>query len=371
VNDRITTIHDTTIGPQPSPNGQHQPVPASQPLLRRLTEIEAKRLTWLWPPRFPTGKLSTINGDPGLGKSLLTEDITARVSTGAGWPDDPFSQTEAGSVVIVSAEDDAADTIRPRLEAAGADLNRIHVLEGIQENRSAKKITKRHFSLQRDLPTIDAMLRKLADVKAMIFDPITAYLDQVDSHKNAEVRGVLAPLAELAQRHSIAIIGVNHLNKGSGPALHRSMGSVAFIAAVRAAWLVARDKDDADRRLLLPLKNNLAPDQGGLAYRIVTNEGGIPYLKWETAAVNLTADDALRPDDQGDTEKAAAIDFLRQHLVSGAAPSKDIEQAAKDVGVRWRTLQRAKKALGVHSFREGFGQGAVWKWVLPHSQGDQ
>ena len=97
----------------------------------------------------------------------------------------------------------------------------------------------------------------------------------------------------------------------------------------------------------------------------------MPYLKWEQAAVNVSADDALRPDDQGDTEKSAAIDFLRQHLADGPMPSKDIEQAAKDVGVRWRTLQRAKKTLGVQSYREGFGQGAVWKWMLPHPQDEQ
>jgi hypothetical protein len=336
-----------------------------------VADIEARPLTWLWHPRIPSGKLTTVNGDPGLGKSLLTGDIAARVSTGAGWPDDPSSPTEAGSVVIVSAEDDAADTIRPRLEAAGADLNRVHVLEGIQGYGSTKTITKRHFSLQRDLPAIDAMLKKLTDVKAIILDPITAYLDQVDSHKNAEVRGVLAPLAELAQRHNIAIIGVNHLNKGSGPALHRSMGSVAFVAAVRAAWLVARDKDDADRRLLLPLKNNLAPDQGGLAYRIVANDAGVPHLAWEKAAVNVTADDALRPDDQGDSEKAGAIEFLQQQLVAGPIESTVIEERAKAGGLKSRTLQRAKKALKVRSFREGFGQGAVWKWVLPHPQDDQ
>ena len=252
-------IDADAYGPQPSANGRHQAVPPPEPILRRLTDIEPKSLTWVWNRRIPRGKLTTFNGNPGEGKSLLTLDVAARVSTGVGWPDDPLSQREAGLVIIGSAEDDVADTIRPRLEAAGADLTKVHVLEGIQAyNPATKKITKRHFSLQRDLPAIEATLTKLADVKVVILDPITAYLDQVDSHKNAEVRGVLAPLAELAERHNIAIIGVNHLNKGSGPALHRSMGSVAFVAAVRAAWLVARDKDDADRRLLLPLKNNLA-----------------------------------------------------------------------------------------------------------------
>src|SRR5262249_30786898 len=160
----------------------------------------------------------------------------AIVTTGGRWPVDR-SLCTPGDVVFLSAEDDPADTLRPRLEAAGANLHRVHVLDrvilgytggGHQQNRA--------FTLQQDLEALSVKLAELGDVAAVIIDPITAYLGEVDSHRNAEVRALLAPLSELAAQHNTAIIGVSHLNKSAGSeALMRVTGSLAFVAAARAA----------------------------------------------------------------------------------------------------------------------------------------
>jgi RecA-family ATPase len=238
-------------------------------ITRRLADIEAKPVSWLWPGRIARGKVSIIAGNPGLGKSQVTANIAAIVSTGGCWPVDR-SQCTPGDVVFLSAEDDPADTLRPRLEAAGANLHRVHVMDAVilgytgggqQQNRA--------FSLRRDLEALSVKLAELGEVAAVVIDPITAYLGDVDSHRNAEVRALLAPLSELAARHGTAIIGVSHLNKSAGTeALMRVTGSLAFVAAARAAYLVAQDPKNPARRLFLPMKNNVGPDSAGLAFCI-------------------------------------------------------------------------------------------------------
>src|SRR5579862_3079664 len=220
---------------------QHQElVNAGSLTTRRLSDIEAQPVSWLWPRRIARGKTTIIAGNPGLGKSQITASIAAIVTTGGRWPVDR-SHCEPGDVLFLTAEDDPADTLRPRLEAAGADLTRVHVIDGVIRGYTGDGSGKsRAFSLENDLQALGAKLNELGNVAVVMIDPISAYLGNVDSHKNADVRSLMAPLGELASRHSVAIIGVSHLSKAVGAqALMRVSGSLAFVAAARAAYLVA------------------------------------------------------------------------------------------------------------------------------------
>ncbi|HTH17370.1 MAG TPA: AAA family ATPase, partial [Magnetospirillum sp.] len=211
------------------------------PILISMADVQSRPIEWLWPGRIARGKVTLIAGDPGLGKSFLTLDLAARVSRGSPWPDVPDASAPLGGVVLLSAEDDAEDTIRPRLDAAGADVHCIKLLHAVRHNyRENQK--EALFSLATDLPALEAAILAVPDCRLVVIDPITAYLGDTDSHKNAEIRGLIAPLAALAAKHGVAIVCVTHLNKsGSGPAIYRSIGSIAFVAAARAAWAVIKD----------------------------------------------------------------------------------------------------------------------------------
>lgn len=338
------------------------------PVVVRLSDVKPERVEWLWPGRFSLGKLTLIAGDPGLGKSFLTLDMAARVSTGCGWPDRRGERIEPGGVVLLSAEDAIADTIRPRLDAAGADVRRIVALEAIRSVRDNGRESSRTFDLSRDLPALEEAIQSVEDCRLVVIDPITAYLGGTDSHKNAEIRGLLAPLGAIAERHRVAVVAVTHLNKsGSGPAIYRAMGSLAFAAAARAAWAVSKDNADDGRRLLLPIKNNIAPDAGGLAFRIeALGVDGCPAVAWEPDPVSISADDALsseRGDGKGRTERDDAAEWLTELLAHGPRPARDVERDAREAGHSIATVRRAKAAIGVVSRKPAFG--GPWEWTLP------
>lgn len=336
-----------------------------RPVVVLLSDVQPEPLRWLWPGRIALGKVTMIAGDPGLGKSFITLDMAARVSKGTSWPDAVGEPNPAGGVVLLSAEDDIADTIRPRLDAAGADVTRVVALRAVQQGEGHA----RTFNLATDLEALESAILGCAGCRLVVVDPITAYLGKIDSHKNAEVRGVLAPLAELAARHGVAIVCVTHLNKScGGPAIYRTMGSLGFTAASRATWAVTRDKLDPARRLVLPVKNNLAPDKGGLAYTLRADGKDVPpHVEWEAAPVMMSADDALGDggDDDVPSERAAAADWLREALSAGPMAAKDLKREARQNSISERTLKRAKREAGVEAHRSGFGRGAAWYWALP------
>ena len=348
-----------------------QPPPAPMdgaPLIVNLSEVKPELVDWLWRGRIALGKFTLIAGDPGLGKSFLTLDIAARVSTGRSFPGTPGLTTTPGGVVLLTAEDGVADTIRPRLDAAGAEVSRIVALEAIRTVGNHGRQSARTFDLAKDLPALERTIQTVEGCRLVVIDPITAYLGSSDSHKNADIRGLLAPLGVIAERHDVAVVGVTHLNKANGgPAIYRAMGSLAFAAAARAAWVVCKDKTDPSRRLLLPMKNNIAPDTGGLAYRIEPVPNQVqPALSWEKDPVNMTADDALVGDGgtgDGRTERDDAAAWLRELLAHGPRPVRDIERDAKEAGYSWATVKRAKAAIGVASRKPAFG--GPWEWSLP------
>jgi putative DNA primase/helicase len=344
---------------------------ASHLACRCVADVVAVSIRWLWPGRIARGKVTLIAGHPGLGKSQLALNLAAVVSTGGRWPVDG-AQGDLGSVVILSAEDDVADTIRPRLEAAGADVGRCHVVDAVRDVDGAGDIHSRAFNLAADVERLEALLAELGDVALVVIDPLTAYLGGADSHKNAEVRGLLAPLGEMAARRTVAVVCVSHLNKGgSSEALLRVSGSLGFVAASRAAFIVAKDNGQPARRLFLPLKNNLSSDQTGLAFTVAPHRlpNGIEtsWLLWESEPVTVTADDAMAPVEAtaDSTEIANACEWLRDLLVPGPVEAREVLRLAGDQGFNHRMAQRARQKIGATTQREGFGKGSRVLWSIP------
>jgi len=351
--------------------------PGPRARIVRLADVAPTKLEFLWPGRLPLGKLTLLAGDPNLGKSLVTLDLAARVSTGTPWPDRRDQPNPPGGVVLLSAEDDVADTIRPRLDVARADVTKIVALQGVEyRNAETGRRGIRAFNLEFDLPELEHAIRQTADCRLIVIDPISSYLGRTDSHRNAEVRGVLAPLAELAARHRVAMLAVTHLTKNyGGKAMYRPTGSLAFMAAARAAWLVVKDPKEHGRRLLLPVKANLTRDPTGLAYsvesRTLPGIGEIGVVAWEDGIVELSADDAIAIElDQGRGAATAldeAAEWLREVLSHGPVEVRRVEADAKACGLSVRTIRRAKREIGAIARKESFGGG--WSWALPAEGG--
>lgn len=350
-------------------------------IVRPLSEIESRAICWLWPHRIARGKVSIIAGHPGLGKSQLTAMLAAVVTTGGRWPVDG-TPCERGSVILLNAEDDASDTIRPRLEAAGADVSRIEIIEAVSMGFCTDGLQRtRAFNLKTDLEALDTMLSERPDNTLLVIDPVTAYLSGVDTHVNADVRAILAPLGELAARHSLAVVCVTHLNKGgpgkagAGEAMLRVTGSLAFVAASRAAYIVTRDADHPDRRLFLPSKTNIAKDDmPGLAFTIescfLPGDVETCRVAWLPDPVTITADEAMaattpNANPATQSESADAAEWLKEMLTEagGEMSKSDVMNAAKDAGYKERTVYRVRRAAGISTTSAGFGKDkrSIWR----------
>lgn len=329
-----------------------------------LDKVTPQPLEWLWHGFYPLGKVSLLSGNPGLGKSQITLEIAARVSTGKAWPTGEAGKR--GRVILVSAEDDAADTIVPRLNAVGADLSRIVQIKAVKETDTDGKPRLRTLSLERDLDRIGVALRETRDVRLIVIDPISAYLGKTDSHNNAETRSLLEPLSRMAQEHRVAVLLVSHLNKGSGEAIYRTSGSIAFVAASRAAFIVVKDDSNPAHRLMLPVKANLGPDALGLGYEVREAANKAPYVVWDQQAVSGSEIESLLQQSQpGDGDKLReAIDWLKDKLSTGPMHSAQIVSIAKKDGIAERTLERAKQKLGV----KASATAGRWEWHLPPPQ---
>lgn len=348
--------------------------------LMRVADVPKARVQWLWPGRIALGKVTLLAGDPGLGKSMVTLDIAARVSRGANWPEvGSLSRGEpahaqgparlagptSSSVVLLSAEDDVADTIRPRLEAHGADCERIHAVRAVTDCRAANK--SRSLDLSRDLGQLETLFDQLADCRLLVIDPVSAYLGRNIENTNTEVRHLLGPLMTLAAKRNLAVLAVTHFRKKEGAAMYRTMGSMAFVAAARATWIVCADKHDPRRRLLLPVKNNLAESGEGLAYTIEPRgPNGEAVVRWSAEVVDTPADAAMerparragRPDD----ERAEVMGWLAAFLAGGPQPAALVREAAIGQGFAGRTLRRAFSELGGVA-RRAAGKNE-WEWRL-------
>lgn len=408
-------------------------------VLMPLDGFDSKPIAWLWPGRVPMGKVTLLAGDPGLGKSFVTLDLAARTTKGLRMPgqsrEDWFERGAfhtPGDVLLLSAEDDPSDTIRPRLEAMGADVGRVHLLGGVHSQNDVGRRVLRLTELDRDMPQIHRALDRLGDEgrkpKLVVIDPVSAYMGQTDSHNNAQVRQVLAELARLAAHHGVAVVCVTHLNKGGGQgaskAVYRSMGSLAFTAAARVVLMVAKHPDDETKRVVLAVKSNLGAEAQGLAYRIVPgyrdendqpgrgkvseaqadrelvpliyddsgDQGLAPTdpvatrpsamrfvparelattIEWLDERVRLTADELENPEENERTDAVSEAEvWLTGLLANGPVSAKEVTKRCVADGLSITTVRRAKRRLGIDATRMASAgdEQATWVWSLPEGE---
>ncbi len=261
-------------------NSDPTPVPNSEPPGLLLSEVDTQEIIWLWEKHIPMGKITVLDGDPGMGKSLIAAHIAACVSTGRLMPDG--TPGKQGGVIFIAPEDSPQDTLKPRLEAAGGDPSQVLLLNTV-EDLDPKRIQMydRPFSLAQDLEILEDAIKRMQAV-LVIIDPLMAVLgNTIDSSRDQSVREVFTPLAQLAERTGCAILMIRHLSRGTaGHPLYRGAGSIGIIAAARSGLIVAADPSDEQRRILAPTKHNLSQPASNLTYQVVENAQGVPYIHW-------------------------------------------------------------------------------------------
>jgi hypothetical protein len=324
-----------------------------------MADVERVKLKWVWPGWLPKGKLVILDGDPGLGKSAITTHLAATLSVGGRLPDGTI--TKPTNVLFIAVEDDPGDTIRARLEEAGADLSRIHFA-----NLVGSGVDARTPDLERDAVALRQLI-ELYEIGFVVLDPLMALLgEKVNAYRDQDVRRVTTPLALIAQETGAVILAVRHLTKGGGSnAVYRGGGSVGIIGAARLGMLVGKDPDDETMRVLAVTKSNLAAEAPSLRYRVVPSPGDadIPIIEWH-GTTSYSATDLISDYDEDDRSALAqAKEFIRQELAGGPREAKYIEKEARSAGVSITTLNRAKRQMAeVASDRHGFGAGAKWMW---------
>ena len=345
-----------------------EPANLQGPRVRCMGDIEPEEVTWLWGARIPWGKLSEIVGDPGVGKSTLTLAVVASVTTGTALPGDHNAVPRPPTpVLLLSAEDDAGDTIRPRLDRAGADVSLVHIFDGIQTMEGGLDLFDLKDPLHRHY--LAGEMTKLG-VGLLVIDPLTAYLGGVDSHRDSEVRGVLAPLAEIAASTGCAVLAVRHLNKGSGGrAMYRAGGSIGFTASVRSSLIVGQLDEDSDERFVVSVKSNLAALAPAVGFSLENGQFG-----WTKTTPDIVAADLLKPDTDSEerSDRKVTAEWLLDVLQDGPMPSAEIfKKADTELSVSKPTVKRAKRDLGdsVETYRESQGNTGDGRWMWRLARG--
>lgn len=323
----------------------------------RLDTVASEKVSWLWLGFIPLGKITLIDGDPGLGKSLFSIDLIARITSKQNMPDG--SPGINGGAVLLQIEDGLADTIVPRLEVAGGNKSRVIALRGVQTPDGSLR-----FPTVEDVEAISKAIHQVR-AKVVVIDPLMGFLNgKYNSWKDQDIRQALSPLVMMAEKEEVAVIVIRHLNKANhSNAVYRGGGTIGIIGVARAAYLIAKNPNDEQKRIFAPVKNNLTALPNSLAY-VIENINGIPRITWEGMSNHTANDLLLVPTSQ---EEISAIDeakeFLEDLLSDGAVKSKEVIKQAGAVGIYPKTLQRAKKSLGVISSKSGFEGN--WTWALP------
>ena len=340
----ITIIHDA-VPPVAAP--------ADGGIVVNLATVAPEAVDWLWPGWLPRRKGVVLAGDPGTGKSLVSLDLAARLSRGVPWP--TGEGAPRSRVLLLVAEDGLADTVRPRVEAAGGDVSQVDVLTAVREPAGDRLV-----NLARDVAILDATLQRTQPA-LLIVDPLNAYLGDTDAYKDAAVRGLLTPLLDLADRHRCVLLWIAHLTKTSDRrALYRPGASIAFVAAARVVIVAGAHPDDPARSALAQAKNNLAPLAEGLAYGVETGR-----VTWQ-GAVACTADGVLQ--DAASPVTGPVHTFLADLRDRAADGRIDVEEAfvrAELMGIPRRTLQHAAGRAGLVSCCTGKGSTRQTFWIDP------
>lgn len=335
-----------------------------------MTDVEARPVRWLWTGRVPFGKVTIFEGEPEQGKSLVTCDLVARVTRGTVLPDGEQLLVPRNGL-IVTAEDDYTDTVKPRLMAAGADMARVASYP-LRRDPETGKVAP--LTIPDDVNKLQRIIER-HEFALVIIDPITAFLaEDVQTHNDASVRRALSPANLMAQETMAAIVLLRHLNKDSSKsAINRGGGSVAFSANSRAVWVFAPHPDDEDLHLMARTKNNLTPrgQTPALGYRIESREtpvGEQPIAAWQAGTYDMTADDLLKHDARTDAQaRNEALEWLEQTLSMGPVPSAKLQEMAEAEGLSWSTVKRAKNASNgrftAERMRDDGGKTVGWQWA--------
>lgn len=320
--------------------------------LIHMEDVVSKEVEWLWYPYIPYGKITIIEGDPGEGKTTLVLKLAAALSRGLPLPCDDDKEYEPIHIIYQTAEDGIEDTIKPRLEKAGADCSMIRVID-----ETDKELSMTDDRLEQAIIETGARL--------IILDPIQAYIGAtVDMHRANEIRPVLKHLGIIAEKHNCAIILIGHMNKASGSkSTYRGLGSIDIQATARSVLLVARLRDKPNIRIMAHDKSSLAPAGDAIGFEMTEDNGMVcigPY--------DITIDELLSGNEgRGKKKLDIAENFIKEYFDSNKViPSNEIMMEAAKRSIKRNTLLSAKKKLGITSDKEKAEDGTIyWTWVMP------
>lgn len=320
--------------------------------LIHMEDVVSKEVEWLWYPYIPYGKITIIEGDPGEGKTTLVLKLAAALSRGLPLPCDDDKEYEPIHIIYQTAEDGIEDTIKPRLEKAGADCSMIRVID-----ETDKELSMTDDRLEQAIIETGARL--------IILDPIQAYIGAtVDMHRANEIRPVLKHLGIIAEKHNCAIILIGHMNKASGSkSTYRGLGSIDIQATARSVLLVARLRDKPNIRIMAHDKSSLAPAGDAIGFEMTEDNGMVcigPY--------DITIDELLSGNEGRRKKKLdIAENFIKEYFGSNKViPSNEIMMEAAKRSIKRNTLLSAKKKLGITSDKEKAEDGTIyWTWIMP------
>ena len=320
--------------------------------LIHMEDVVSKEVEWLWYPYIPYGKITIIEGDPGEGKTTLVLKLAAALSRGLPLPCDDDKEYEPIHIIYQTAEDGIEDTIKPRLEKAGADCSMIRVID-----ETDKELSMTDDRLEQAIIETGARL--------IILDPIQAYIGAtVDMHRANEIRPVLKHLGIIAEKHNCAIILIGHMNKASGSkSTYRGLGSIDIQATARSVLLVARLRDKPNIRIMAHDKSSLAPAGDAIGFEMTEDNGMVcigPY--------DITIDELLSGNEGREKKKLdIAENFIKEYFGSNKViPSNEIMMEAAKRSIKRNTLLSAKKKLGITSDKEKAEDGTIyWTWIMP------
>ena len=320
--------------------------------LIHMEDVVSKEVEWLWYPYIPYGKITIIEGDPGEGKTTLVLKLAAALSRGLPLPCDDDKEYEPIHIIYQTAEDGIEDTIKPRLEKAGADCSMIRVID-----ETDKELSMTDDRLEQAIIETGARL--------IILDPIQAYIGATDDmHRANEIRPVLKHLGIIAEKHNCAIILIGHMNKASGSkSTYRGLGSIDIQATARSVLLVARLRDKPNIRIMAHDKSSLAPAGDAIGFEMTEDNGMVcigPY--------DITIDELLSGNEgRGKKKLDIAENFIKEYFGSNKViPSNEIMMEAAKRSIKRNTLLSAKKKLGITSDKEKAEDGTIyWTWVMP------
>ena len=320
--------------------------------LIHMEDVVSKEVEWLWYPYIPYGKITIIEGDPGEGKTTLVLKLAAALSMGLPLPCDDDKEYEPIHIIYQTAEDGIGDTIKPRLEKAGADCSMIRVID-----ETDKELSMTDDRLEQAIIETGARL--------IILDPIQAYIGAtVDMHRANEIRPVLKHLGIIAEKHNCAIILIGHMNKASGSkSTYRGLGSIDIQATARSVLLVARLRDKPNIRIMAHDKSSLAPAGDAIGFEMTEDNGMVcigPY--------DITIDELLSGNEgRGKKKLDIAENFIKEYFGSNnVIPSNEIMMEAAKRSIKRNTLLSAKKKLGITSDKEKAEDGTIyWTWIMP------